>query len=50
MKARYGRVKRARQRQADLAIAACAIACGASFWTLNRPDFADLPGLTLFGE
>lgn len=46
----YGRVKGARQRQADLAIAACAIEAGASLWTLNRADFDDLPGLTLFGE
>jgi predicted nucleic acid-binding protein len=44
----YGRAKGARQRQADLAIAACAIECGASLWTLNRSDFDDLPGLTLF--
>jgi predicted nucleic acid-binding protein len=43
-----GRAKGARQRQADLAIAACAIECGASLWTLNRSDFDDLPGLTLF--
>jgi predicted nucleic acid-binding protein len=46
----YGRVKGARQRQADLAIAACAIELGASLWTLNRSDFVDLPGLTLFGK
>jgi predicted nucleic acid-binding protein len=45
----YGRVKGARQRQADLAIAACAIEVGASVWTLNRSDFEDVPGLTLFG-
>ena len=35
----YGRVKGARQRHADLAIAACAIELGASLWTLNRSDF-----------
>jgi predicted nucleic acid-binding protein len=46
----YRRVKGARQRQADLAIAACAIECGASLWTLNRSDFNHIPGLTLFGE
>ena len=46
----YGRVKGARQRQADLAIAACAMELGASLWTLNRSDFEDVPGLTLFGE
>ena len=44
----YGGVKRARQRQADLAIAACAIESGASLWTLNRSDFDDVPGLMLF--
>ena len=46
----YGRVKGARQRQADLAIAACAIEGGASLWTLNRSDFDDVPELTLFGR
>lgn len=44
----YVRVKGARRRQADLAIAACAIEHGAHFWTLNRADFADVPGLTLY--
>ena len=34
----------------DLAIAACAIEWGAALWTLNRSDFDDVPGLTLFGE
>ena len=42
------RVKRARQRQADLAIAACALEHQARLWTLNEPDFADVPGLTLY--
>jgi len=46
----YRRVKRARQRQADLAIAACAIEYGASLWTLNRADFNDIPGLRLFSH
>ncbi len=45
----YRLVKRARQRQADLAIAACALESGAGLWTLNRADFEDIPGLTLFG-
>ena len=45
----YRRVKAARQRQADLAIAACAIQHGASLWTLNVADFADVPGLALYG-
>ena len=42
------RVKGARQRQADIAIAACAVEAGAALWTLNRSDFADIPELTLF--
>lgn len=41
-------VKRARQRQADLAIAACAIERGARLWTLNPADFADVPELVLY--
>jgi predicted nucleic acid-binding protein len=44
----YRGVKRARQRQSDLAIAACAIQQGASLWTLNPPDFDDVPGLALY--
>ena len=44
----YRHVKGARQRQADLAIAACAIQHGASLWTLNPSDFADVPGLSLY--
>jgi predicted nucleic acid-binding protein len=44
----YRRVKGARQRQADIAIAACAVEAGAALWTLNRSDFADIPELTLF--
>ena len=44
----YCQVKSARQRQADLAIAACAIEHGAKLWTLNDKDFADIPGLGLF--
>jgi predicted nucleic acid-binding protein len=41
-------VKRARHRQADLAIAACALEHNAQLWTLNEPDFADVPGLNLY--
>lgn len=44
----YRQVKRARSRQADLAIAACAIEQGASLWTLNAGDFDDVPGLRLY--
>ena len=44
----FRQVKRGRQRHADLAIAACAIEARASLWTLNRDDFRDIPGLTLF--
>ena len=43
----YRRVKRPRGREIDLAIAACALTQGASLWTLNPDDFADLPGLML---
>jgi predicted nucleic acid-binding protein len=46
----YRRVKRARQRQADLVIAACAIEQGATLWTLDADDFDDVPGLTLFRQ
>jgi predicted nucleic acid-binding protein len=43
----YRKVKRARGRELDLAIAAVAIANGAALWTLNRRDFRDIPGLEL---
>jgi predicted nucleic acid-binding protein len=43
----YRQTRRPRGREIDLAIAACAVAHGAAFWTLNPADFADLPGLTL---
>ena len=43
----YKLVARARGREIDLAIAACAIAQQASLWTLNRGDFDDIPELTL---
>ncbi len=42
-----GKEKRARGREADLAIAACAIRWEAELWTLNAVDFADVPGLRL---
>jgi predicted nucleic acid-binding protein len=44
----YRRVRRPRGREADLAIAACAIVHGARLWTLNPRDFRDLPGLALY--
>jgi len=43
----YGTVPRARGRELDLAIAACALSHGAALWTLNAPDFRDVPSLTL---
>jgi predicted nucleic acid-binding protein len=43
----YRKVARPRGREADLAIAACALAHGAQLWTLNRADFKDIPGLQL---
>jgi predicted nucleic acid-binding protein len=44
----YRVVPRARQREFDLAVAACALASGATLWTLNTDDFRDIPGLDLF--
>lgn len=38
----------ARKRSMDFAIAACAIEHDAALWTLNRQDFDDIPGLTLY--
>ncbi|MBI4635213.1 MAG: type II toxin-antitoxin system VapC family toxin [Candidatus Rokubacteria bacterium] len=43
----YRRVPRARGREVDLALAACALTHGAMFWTLNPEDFRDIPGLEL---
>lgn len=43
----YRQIPRARGREVDLAIAACAITSQSSFWTLNRADFRDVPGLKL---
>ncbi len=39
------RVRRARGRQIDLAIAACALVRNAKLWTLNTEDFTDIPDL-----
>lgn len=44
----YRIVKRARGRDMDLAIAACALEHGAQLWTLNPDDFRDIPALTLY--
>lgn len=44
----YREIRRARGREADVAIAATAIAHGASLWTVNDDDFGDIPGLVLF--
>jgi predicted nucleic acid-binding protein len=44
----YRSVRRAKTREADLAIAACAIRRNAQLWTLNEEDFRDIPGLRLY--
>jgi predicted nucleic acid-binding protein len=44
----YRSVPRARSREIDIAIAACAIRHKAELWTLNPSDFADIPGLKLW--
>lgn len=43
----YREVERARGREIDLAIAACAISWNAALWTLNRRDFDGISGLRL---
>ena len=43
----YRALKRARGRDMDIAIAACALEHGAAIWTLNPDDFRDMPGLKL---
>ena len=43
----YRKIKRARGREIDIAIAACAIAQDALLWTLNPADFSDIPNLKL---
>ena len=43
----YRALPRARGRELDLAIAACAANHGARLWTLNREDFRDIPRLSL---
>ncbi|HUF90871.1 MAG TPA: type II toxin-antitoxin system VapC family toxin [Candidatus Limnocylindria bacterium] len=44
----YRRIPRARQREFDLAVAACALTHEAALWTLNPRDFSDIPNLRLF--
>jgi predicted nucleic acid-binding protein len=44
----YGMLSRAKARQVDIMIAACAIEHGAALWTLNEADFADIPALQLY--
>jgi predicted nucleic acid-binding protein len=43
----YKAVPRARGREIDLAIAACAISWNSMLWTLNLSDFDDIPGLAV---
>lgn len=43
----YAVAARPRARQADIAIAACALVQGAALWTLNERDFADVPDLEI---
>jgi predicted nucleic acid-binding protein len=44
----YRMLARHRSREADIAVAACAIEHGAALWTLNRGDFQDIPDLQLY--
>ena len=44
----YRALPRARGREIDLAIAACAMEHDAALWTTNRGDFSDIPGLRLY--
>jgi predicted nucleic acid-binding protein len=43
----YRSLRRARSRELDIALAACAIRREAELWTLNPTGFADIPGLML---
>jgi predicted nucleic acid-binding protein len=43
----YKKVKRDRDREIDITIAACAIAHSAELWTVNPDDFKDIPDLKL---
>ena len=44
----YRALKRARGRDMNIAIAACALEHRARLWTLNPGDFRDMPGLELY--
>ena len=44
----YRTLRRARQREFDLCVAACALTHGAALWTLNVEDVHDVPELALF--
>lgn len=44
----YRTLVRPRQREIDIAIAATALAHEAALWTVNAPDFRDIPGLRLY--
>lgn len=44
----YAAVGRAKSREIDLAIAACAIVHGGELWTRNLRDFIDIPGLSIY--
>jgi predicted nucleic acid-binding protein len=46
----YKSMRRARGREIDLMIAACAIRHDAELWTLNIADFKDIPGLRLYAK
>lgn len=43
----YKKMSRARGREIDIAVAACAMANNAAVWTLNPGDFRDIPDLRL---
>ena len=43
----YRSVPRARGRELDIAVAACALVADATIWTLNPADFRDIPDLRL---
>ena len=45
---RYRILPRARGRETEFAIAACALTQEGRLWTTNEQDFRDIPGLSLF--